>query len=206
MNNWAFSPSQNTFYYLPMKSAYDNAGTWPADAIEVSDQTHNEFIQTPPAGKVLGVVNGLPAWVDIVYKSDEVYSTALDKLRINCANATAKMQVPYSFEEPASWWNQVIEAEAWMADNSYHPVMLTEMVSSSGGAWTLHDLATKIVANATAWRSGSGNILGQTKAKRFLLDKMKSDVDSGKIDIHEMLNFDCTITNPSVVIADKYLS
>jgi homoserine acetyltransferase len=83
---------------------------------------------------VLGSLNGYPAWVDIVYDPDEAYSTTLNTLRVNGLNATIAIQAPYSFEEPESWWAQVLEAEAWTADNNYVPVMLNQM---GGIRWAL---------------------------------------------------------------------
>jgi hypothetical protein len=119
-STWGFSPSQNVFYPMEMQQDYEAAGSWPPDIVEVDDAIANEYRGTPPAGKVRGVVDG-SAWVDIVIPPAEAYSTALNTLRVNGINAAQAIQVPYSFEEAATWWVQAQEAAAWTADNNFNP-------------------------------------------------------------------------------------
>lgn len=59
-----FSPATAAFYADEFREDYDAAGTWPADAVEVSDEVWQQFIGTPPAGKIRGAVAGAPAWVN----------------------------------------------------------------------------------------------------------------------------------------------
>lgn len=204
MSTWGFSPSQNVFYPMEMQADYEAAGSWPPDIVEVDDAIANEYRGTPPAGKVRGVVDGMPAWVDIVIPPAEAYSTALNTLRVNGINAAQAIQVPYSFEEAATWWVQAQEAAAWTADNNFIPPMLTEMVAASNGGWTLPSLAANIVANSQAWKEASGNILGQLKTKRAALLAIKAQVDAGTAPVSSITNFDCTITIPAINIADKF--
>ncbi|KFB95053.1 tail fiber assembly protein [Trabulsiella guamensis ATCC 49490] len=64
--NYSFSPSNCAFYANSLKETYyAPANDWPSDAFEVSDDVTNEFTAQPPNGKKLGVVDGLPAWIDI---------------------------------------------------------------------------------------------------------------------------------------------
>ena len=63
-NNYVFSANTLAFYPVEMKEAYENAGNWPDDAVEVSDETYVEFL-TPPSGKMRGSDGGLPCWKDI---------------------------------------------------------------------------------------------------------------------------------------------
>lgn len=74
-----FVPSLITF----IPAAWKNDGTysedtWPRDAIEVSDEDAATYWRTaPPEGKMLGVVNERPAWVDIPPPSvDELVAIA----------------------------------------------------------------------------------------------------------------------------------
>lgn len=60
-----FSPTTNAFYASEFRTSYDAAGTWPADAVAVSDDIWQQFIAKPPDGQTRGVVDGMPAWVDI---------------------------------------------------------------------------------------------------------------------------------------------
>ena len=61
-----FSPSTLGFFDDSLKESYDVAGTWPDDAVEVTDATWQEFIAAPANGKQLRAdSSGGPAWVDI---------------------------------------------------------------------------------------------------------------------------------------------
>lgn len=62
---YAYSASKNAFYSYEWKEEYDAAGTWPADAVDVSDDVWKEFSSEPPAGKVRAHdSSGLPVWID----------------------------------------------------------------------------------------------------------------------------------------------
>ncbi|HCM8924035.1 TPA: DUF4376 domain-containing protein [Salmonella enterica subsp. enterica serovar Paratyphi B] len=62
-----YSPSNNTFYPDNLKQAYIDAGTFPIDTVEVSDDTWLEFAGNhPPEGKQRAAgKNDLPCWVSI---------------------------------------------------------------------------------------------------------------------------------------------
>lgn len=68
--------TQATAYFIPslcsfIPAAWKEDGTytddtWPDDAIEVSEEDAATYWRaTPPTGKILGVVNGMPGWLDI---------------------------------------------------------------------------------------------------------------------------------------------
>ncbi|MDC9591809.1 tail fiber assembly protein, partial [Xenorhabdus sp. XENO-10] len=62
---YVYSATDNAFYAIELKPDYINAGSWPADGIEVSDTVYQKF-RIPPEGKqrITGS-DGLPAWEDI---------------------------------------------------------------------------------------------------------------------------------------------
>lgn len=62
-----YSPTQNTFYPDELKQVYIDAGTFPADTVEVSDDVWLEFAGNhPPEGKQRAAGHdNLPCWVDI---------------------------------------------------------------------------------------------------------------------------------------------
>ncbi|WZX60077.1 DUF4376 domain-containing protein [Salmonella enterica subsp. diarizonae serovar 58:r:z53] len=62
-----YSPSQNTFYPEDLKQAYIDAGSFPDDTVDVSDDVWLEFAGNhPPEGKQRAAgKNGLPCWLDI---------------------------------------------------------------------------------------------------------------------------------------------
>lgn len=60
-----YSASKNAFYSYEWKDEYDAAGTWPADAVDVSDDTWREYSAEPPVGKFLSSdASGMPVWID----------------------------------------------------------------------------------------------------------------------------------------------
>ncbi|QLR29171.1 tail fiber assembly protein [Enterobacter asburiae] len=63
-NNYVFSATTIAFYPVAMMDMYKDAGTWPADAVPVSDDIYDEFLTTPE-GKKRGAKNGLPCWLYI---------------------------------------------------------------------------------------------------------------------------------------------
>lgn len=62
-----YSPSQNAFFPEDLKQVYIDAGTFPADTVEVSDDVWLEFAGNhPPEGKQRAAdSDNLPCWVDI---------------------------------------------------------------------------------------------------------------------------------------------
>lgn len=84
MNNYVYSPSQNMIFPVAQKQLYVDAGTWPSDAIDISEETAREFNQQFPAGKTMSHdENNQPCWVDIPPPThDELIEAAeADKLR-----------------------------------------------------------------------------------------------------------------------------
>jgi hypothetical protein len=62
-----YSASINAFYVNELRESYVKAGTWPDDAIDVSDEEWQAYGQgQPPEGMQRGVgENGRPTWVPI---------------------------------------------------------------------------------------------------------------------------------------------
>ncbi|HAH9675416.1 TPA: tail fiber assembly protein [Escherichia coli] len=70
--NYFYSSENNAFYAAELKSAYIEAGSWPNDALEVSDECFSEFTSEPPEGVVRGAGDdGLPLWLQILPPSQE---------------------------------------------------------------------------------------------------------------------------------------
>ncbi|CDG89661.1 tail fiber assembly protein [Xenorhabdus bovienii] len=62
-----YSAKENQFYPYELKKDYINAGSWPDDGIDVTDDVYSEFVGNMPSkGKVrIAGDDGLPAWGDI---------------------------------------------------------------------------------------------------------------------------------------------
>ncbi|KLG02819.1 tail fiber assembly protein [Enterobacter asburiae] len=65
MNKYSYSPSENAFYAVALKNTYELSGTWPADALDVSDDISVKYMAEPPMGKVrVAGADGSPVWAD----------------------------------------------------------------------------------------------------------------------------------------------
>ncbi len=63
---FGYSKTTNAFYDMSRKDLFIEAGTWPGDVVEVEQNIADEFMQTPPSGKLrVSGDDGLPAWGDI---------------------------------------------------------------------------------------------------------------------------------------------
>lgn len=64
--SYYYSKSLNAFLDGSLQHVYQEAGTWPSDAIEAPDEMFQAFaINQAPAGKVRGAgEDGLPVWTD----------------------------------------------------------------------------------------------------------------------------------------------
>lgn len=61
-----FSPSKNAFYADEFRAAYEAAGSWPKDLVEVSFEAFSEFSLKPaPAGKERAFKRNKLVWVDM---------------------------------------------------------------------------------------------------------------------------------------------
>jgi len=67
MSKAYFSPSNLAFYPADWKADGSYSETmWPPDAVLLTDDEAAEYWKrSPPAGKLLGVADGRPAWVDV---------------------------------------------------------------------------------------------------------------------------------------------
>ena len=61
----------NAFFPVALKPIYIDAGWDLSDAIPIDDTIADEFMDTPPDGKIRGVgSDGMPAWVDAPEPAD----------------------------------------------------------------------------------------------------------------------------------------
>lgn len=95
--------NKKTAYFVPslvsfIPSEWKDDGTyaderWPDDAILLTEeQTEEYWMSSPPEGKMLGVVDGLPGWIDIPPPSDDQV-IALNKSMSEKYNAQATRRI-----------------------------------------------------------------------------------------------------------------
>lgn len=78
MNN-KYSPSYNTFFMFEFMERYEQAGTLPKDAQDVSYEVYAEFSQVPPEGYILRAdASGNPSWQLIPSPTHEEVAEAAD--------------------------------------------------------------------------------------------------------------------------------
>ncbi len=65
MGQYKFSATTTSFYPVVMLGSYEQAGTLPADLVDVTDADYTTFTGQPPEGKTRGSKGENPAWVDI---------------------------------------------------------------------------------------------------------------------------------------------
>lgn len=90
--DYIFSAFLNGFLPLAWKEEKEATGSWPDDAIEISYEDYLKFTTDAPEGKMLGSVDGRPAWVDIPPPTHEelIASAEATRLRLK-ANADAEI-------------------------------------------------------------------------------------------------------------------
>lgn len=81
MSNYVWSTMHLAFFPKVMLHDYENAGWDLSDIIEIDDMVFQTFTSAPPEGKQLGVVNGMPSWVDrLAPPNSEMRKSALSSL------------------------------------------------------------------------------------------------------------------------------
>lgn len=201
-----YSPTTGGFYQAAIRDQYEASGSWPADGVEITDEKHRELfeaqsqgasIKPGPGGYPIAVCPPPPSVHDI-------FNEMVDNVRANGGIVARSISKPYSAEEAATWWRQLIEAERWTDNNAYYPIMLSAMVDSSNGGWTLPALAAAIMENAESWAAAAGNIMGQVKARIVALESMRDQVVAGTKTVADLRAVSTTILPPTVNLEDKF--
>ncbi|MFL3315077.1 tail fiber assembly protein, partial [Enterobacter asburiae] len=82
MNNYVYSRKNNAFYAVSLKEAYEMAGAWPDDSLNITDEMFTEFTASAPEGKVrVAGDDGRPAWADIPPQTPEQIQAQAEKER-----------------------------------------------------------------------------------------------------------------------------
>ncbi|MFV9298582.1 tail fiber assembly protein [Citrobacter amalonaticus] len=101
--NQVYSPSENIFYAVEYKASYLTSGSWPPDAVNVSDEIFAEFTGTPPTGKMMvSGGDGLPAWGDIP-------SPSIDDIIAD--NERTKLQLRAIADSEIEWRQDAVDTE-----------------------------------------------------------------------------------------------
>lgn len=92
MNKYKWSAKYNAFFPIEMLPAYQSSWDDISDLIDIDDSVVAEFNGKPPEGKVRGVVDNMPAWVDIPLPTYEEKIAAAEASKLNLkANADSEI-------------------------------------------------------------------------------------------------------------------
>ncbi|WP_329909911.1 tail fiber assembly protein [Serratia quinivorans] len=91
MGSYKFSATTTGFYPVSLLDSYEQAGTLPADLVDVTDKDYTTYTGQAPDGKTRGSnKKGQPAWVDIPPPTPEQQrSQAVYRKRNGMAEASA---------------------------------------------------------------------------------------------------------------------
>ena len=96
MNNYVWSALHVSFFPKAMLQDYESAGWNLSDAIDVVDSLFQTYRAMPPDGKMLGVVDGMPAWIDKpAAPNSALLSDALTSLASDYKNDIAQLNTAY---------------------------------------------------------------------------------------------------------------
>src|SRR5450830_1350663 len=101
---------------------------------------------------------GNPVYVETAPLAD-VKAAKLAELSEAFTQRIAVIRAGYPDDEITSWPEQKVEATAFTADPSANVPLLSHMAAARG--ITVADLAARVLANAAAWATMSGGLIGK---------------------------------------------
>ncbi|KMQ73989.1 hypothetical protein [Marinobacter subterrani] len=147
-----YSATENAFFAGEFRDEYERAGTWPADAFEVSEEVFAEFSSQPPSGYRREPDSiGQPSWVEIPEppaRSVAELHVAIDR---SAGVARERFVSPgYLVEQE---YKRAEEAARNFAAAGYPSSDVPSAVSSWATAkgWTNQEAADDIIATAELW-------------------------------------------------------
>lgn len=138
--------ANNVYYGAAVIDSLDNLSGW--NAIEITPLAFNQALTPAPTAEV---PNPTPALVGIEPEIRKYYASQMSQIA-----------APYTSEERETWFVQVQEANAYIANSSVVTPLLTSIATARG--LTVGDLAPTVVAKDTMYRQAVGYILGQQQA------------------------------------------
>jgi len=153
--NTRYSKSTGTFYPLDL----DYGSNLPADVIEVSLEDFGAAMARP-TGHTFDFVDGhLVITAPHPLTLDQVKAVKLSELAVAFTQRISVIRAGYPDDEITSWPEQKVEATAFTADASANVPLLSHMAAARG--ITVADLASRVLANASAWATMSGGLIGK---------------------------------------------
>ncbi|RUM91065.1 MAG: hypothetical protein DSZ27_07340 [Thiomicrospira sp.] len=193
--NVFFSPKTNGFYPSSLKPTYIASGTWPNDAVELSEiELDTYWQQQPPAGQKLSSdANGRPVWVDLPAPSlAEALDAKSKQIDIESQKFIDANIPSYPNFEMLTFEKQESEARAYIADNTVSTPVLTPIATERG--MTVLDLADKVITKANAFTALSASVAGQRQKYQ---DQLAAAYDGGNGSLSAINAIDPVFTAPA---------
>jgi hypothetical protein len=149
-----YSPSIKSFF--PEEWSYPEM---PDDIVTVSDEQHASVINRAP-GATFEYVNGqfvisAPSPMSL----GDLKAVKLAGIAREFSERMSTLKSSYPEEEIQSWFKQESEARAHINDANADTPLLSAMAAARG--ITVEDLALRVVTNADAWSTVSGELIGK---------------------------------------------
>ena len=159
-----YSKTTNGFYPAEMRQDYEKAGTWPDDAIELTEQEVETYQgKQPPVGKQLGSVDGRPAWVDLPKPTlEQLVASKSQEIDSKAQQYIDSLTPKYPEFEKLTFEKQEQEARAYLADSAVDTPVLTAIATARG--LTVAELATRVVTKADQLTQLASVVAGKRQA------------------------------------------
>lgn len=136
----------------------------PADAVKVTDAQYQNLMSSQKGGGIMHDQDG------VLYAPDpsdnltleQIKQRKVDEIGYAMSSRIAAIKSGYPQDEVLSWPEQKSEAVAYQQDNSVTTPLLSSMAEARG--ITLNDLVSRVLANAAAWSTLSGKLIGKRQA------------------------------------------
>jgi len=149
-----FSAQANNFFPDDLRAAYEATGTWPADAVKVTEEEYATYGQgNPPAGYRRGAdANGHPTWVEIP-PEPAADRRARQLTAIDTAAGAARMRYVSAGQLIEEEYRQALTAvQQWRADGSPATAVPPEVQSGADYSGITHEeAAVEIEQTAASW-------------------------------------------------------
>lgn len=120
MNQYYWSALTASFYPVGMYDRYAEAGSWPDDAVPVSQAVFEKYSQPPPEGYTRAAgKNGMPVWVKLPEPDPvPIFQNAIQMARRNAENFLPRKYLIFNKPVPAEWITYLKKLEAFASDTS----------------------------------------------------------------------------------------
>lgn len=162
----------------------------PEDVVEVDTQTNKPALRWDQKTSITGVEKVGDNYLATYGEAVDKYDTPEAKLKAITTNKkmqegsnertfaykSKELVAEYSDGEIRSWDQQRAEATAYTADNTASTPLLSAIATARG--ITVSQLATKVLANAEAYESAYGTLLGKYQKNKDTLASINLEDDT----------------------------